>query len=57
MMHAIPMADYVIHFLLEALGGGICVCAYRFCPHRVHRALVWFTLSALTTFITVQAVG
>lgn len=55
-MHVIPM-DYLVHFSLELVGGGVGVYAYRFCGHNIHRAIVWFVLTAITTFITVQVVG
>jgi hypothetical protein len=49
--------DYLLHFILEAVGGGCAVYAYTFCTHFWHRALIWFTLTALTTLVTVQLVG
>jgi hypothetical protein len=55
-MHEFPW-DYLIHFSLEALGAAIGVYAYNFCKHTWHRLAVWFTLSALTTIITVSLVG
>lgn len=49
--------DYAIHFLLESVGGGIGVYAYRFCNHTIHRVGIWFVFTALTSVATVQAVG
>jgi VIT1/CCC1 family predicted Fe2+/Mn2+ transporter len=48
---------YIEHWMVECIGSAIGVVAYRFCPHRHHRWIVWVVLSIITTVITVQLVG
>ncbi len=49
--------DYAVHFGVDVLGTLATLYAQRFCHHRWHQFLVWFALSALVTFSTVNLVG
>lgn len=51
--------DYVIHFLLEAVGSLIALYAYRShrCSHVWHKSAIWLVLTMLTTYVTVSLVG
>lgn len=53
------LSDYIIHFLVEALGGVIAMVAYRthVCRHWWHKALIWTVLTAITSILTVHAAG
>lgn len=49
--------DVGIHLCLEAMGGLVYMCAYRFCEHRWHQAIVWCCLAPPMSVLTVQLVG
>lgn len=51
------LSDVGVHLGLEALGGLVYVCAYRFCEHFWHRAIVWCILAPPMSYATVQLVG
>lgn len=49
--------DIFLHMALEAIGGGVLIYAYRFCPHWTHRLAVWFVLAFVFSAITVGLIG
>lgn len=52
------MTDYLIHFVLELVGQGVLVLAYRHvCRKDWHRIAIWLSGTLLTTILTVNLVG
>ena len=51
------VTDYAVHFGVDVAGTLATLYAQRFCKHRSHQILVWFALSVLVTFTTVNLVG
>lgn len=50
--------EYLLHFLLECLGQGVLVLAYKHvCRKPWHRAAIWFAGTLITSVITVHAIG
>jgi hypothetical protein len=49
--------DYAVHFGVDVAGSLAVLYAQRFCQHRWHQFLIWFSLSVLVTLTTVNLVG
>ncbi len=54
---SVHWVDYAVHFGVDVLGTLVTLYAQRFCQHQWHQFLVWFALSVLVTFSTVNLVG